>query len=84
MQFTRIATLSLAAPALFVLGTGAPAFAAGAKKPEQSAASQDSGKKKGHTQVGPRDGFPDNRGIEIARRVSNEHSAHNRNDSPGG
>jgi hypothetical protein len=33
--------------------------------------------------VGPKDGFPDNRGIDRAYERSNEHSALHRNDSKG-
>lgn len=34
--------------------------------------------------VGPKDGFPDNRGLARARQVANDNAAFNRDDSPGG
>jgi hypothetical protein len=37
----------------------------------------------GSTSQGPRDGFPDNRGIENARERANDNAAFKRNDSQG-
>ena len=45
---------------------------------------EQAGKKPKKAEVGPKDGFPDTKGIEIARRVASQNAAFNRPDSPGG
>ena len=58
------------------------AFAKNDAKANATASGQESQKPK-KTDVGPRDGFPENHGMEVAREHANEHAAFNRHASPG-
>ena len=72
---------SVIAASMLVMGAGT-AFAKNDSKEAASASGQESQKPK-KTDVGPRDGFPENHGMEVAREHANEHAAFNRHDSPG-
>jgi hypothetical protein len=99
MVHFRILSSSLSALALGAFALAAPAHAESRSgkslpavtysKPAPVTVSGKPGKGHGDrdlpTHVGPKKGFPDNRGIKEAFEHSNEHSAHHRDrdDSPG-